>query len=91
MKEVIPCPAVKKAEVDLLTLRGGRIFNGYLINGKITPGFTTESVDGFFPKGVYYGVALRPSGRLFVCSNQGVYYAPQGEEFLKSEIGRAHV
>ena len=87
MKEVIPCPAVKKAEVDLLTLRGGRIFNGYLANGKITPGFTTESVDGFFPKGVYYGVALRPSGRLFVCSNQGVYYAPQGEEFLKSDSG----
>lgn len=87
MNGAIARPAATILSADALSVKGARIFGGYLADGKITPALSPESVGGNLPAGVFYATVLQPSGRLAVCAADGLYFSSDGERFTKSDSG----
>lgn len=87
MNGAIARPASTKLNADALSVKGARIFGGYLADGKITPALSPRKVGGNLPAGVFYATVLQPSGRLAVCAEDGFYYSSDGENFTKSDSG----
>lgn len=84
--KVIPYPAAKTLNADVLAADGGLCVGCFVKDGRILPALSPVRV-GSCPAGVFFGAVIQPSGRIVVCNGEGIYYSPDGKSFIKSDSG----